>query len=70
MFEKGDAIKVRGKKATAMSSVYTKMVYDLYDLDMSSRYSGYEGGTARSYLDVMYEDGSTSSVPAIICTKA
>ena len=61
---KGDLVEVDGKRAVAASADYTRLVYDSYDYEASSRWSGYEGGTAIGYVDVLYPDAArTASVP-------
>ena len=57
---KGDLLEVNGKRGVAASADYTRLVFDSYDLDMGSRWKGYEGGSAVGYVDVLFPDtGST-----------
>jgi len=58
---KGDKLKVYEQDAVAVSSDYTKLVYDSYDIELGSY--GYEGGTAVGYVDVQYSNGTIASVP-------
>lgn len=53
---KGDMLLVHGRHAVADTNDYTKLVYDSYDLEMSSRWKEYEGGTAMGYVDVVFPD--------------
>lgn len=52
--EKGTLIKVHNRLATTVSENYTRMVYDADDYDLAS--AGYNGGTACSFVDVVFTD--------------
>ena len=59
--KQGDKLLVYGNEVIAVSSDYTKMVYDSYDFELGSY--GYEGGHASGYVDVQYPNGTVASVP-------
>jgi len=52
--KKGDLIKGRDKLAVDVSNDYTRMIYDDYDFKLSR--SGYEGGRAVGYVDVLLQE--------------
>jgi len=57
----GDLIIVNGRLATTTSESYTRMVYDDYDMELGR--SGYEGGSACSFVNVVYNDsGARGSI--------
>jgi hypothetical protein len=61
MIQTGDMLTVAGRPALATSKVYTKMHYDAYDYELM--HSGFEGGTARGVVDVVYtETGHKTTV--------
>lgn len=52
--EKGTLIKVNNRLATTVSENYTRMVYDVQDYDLAA--AGYEGGSACSFVDVVFNE--------------
>ena len=52
----GTLLKVNGRLATTVGPTYTRMVYDAQDYTLSAH--GYEGGSACSYVDVVFADNS------------
>jgi hypothetical protein len=55
MISKGDLLEVNGKRVTAASDVYTKVIFDSYDLSIGR--GGGEGGSAVSCINVVGSDG-------------
>lgn len=56
----GDLISVNGQIATVASTGYTRVVYTPEDYDLQA--AGYEGGTACSFVDVVYANGRQGTV--------
>lgn len=57
---KGDLVEVNGKRATASSGIYTRVVFDEQDYSIIA--SGGEGGTAVGCLNVVYPNGVMHTV--------